>query len=429
MNQIFIGILVLVAWSLSTNASDQCPGALGVQSKEAIVSTVDRNKGIHTYAFVKDLPILAYEITSSKFSSLPQEISNVLGAVDQTTYTEEYLAQNIGSAIALQIKDGNPDFYIIGKDTYQSKYRKVPMAQLLEKNQKLVSQLNATSAGSILDRGDQNLVAIVKTVPVEMVRASHLGYPIEQELTIESPWGEQKKPAGKDAFLTYDASKNQYYMINVDNSGLPIGYVSARPEGTLSAEFLTKLVSNSGAKTQHFIKDLPIVGYRIVSSNFNDIPEGIREVLGKVDQTYYSIEYLSQNIGSVIALQMNGDQPDFYVIGKEVFQTKYVQVATNDFSKKNPKLAAKLATSSVGKLIEANDSNLVAIVKTVPVEMVKMSEVGLPTYDTITIESPWGEQTKPAGSDGYLTFDAGKNMFYMINSASDGRPIGYIEKK
>lgn len=54
-----------------------------------------------------------------------------------------------------------------------------------------------------------------------------VGYPIHEEVVIEAPWGDQTKPAGQDAFLAFDSGKNQFYMINVDSQGLPIGYIKA----------------------------------------------------------------------------------------------------------------------------------------------------------------------------------------------------------
>jgi hypothetical protein len=397
-----------------------------LQDKDFIVSLVGESAGHHVYKFVKDLPILGYRITSSRFSDLPPQIREVLGAVDATQYTEEYLGKNIGSVIALQMNGDNPDFYVIGKETYDAKYKQVEFAQVTEKNAKLVNKLKATSAGAIVNSGDPNVVALLKTVPVEMVRMSQLGYPIDKQVTIESPWGEQTKPAGQDAFLTFDAGKKQYYMINAGENGLPIGYVLSRPEGTQPKDFVTATVAASQAPVYNFVKDLPILGYRITSSRFSDLPPQIREVLGAVDATQYTEEYLGKNIGSMIALQMNGDNPDFYVIGKETYDAKYKQVNLVQVFEKNSKLVGKLSSTPAGKLIKTGDINLVGALKTVPVEMVKMSELGYPIHEAVTIESPWGEQTKPAGQDAFLTFDAGKNQYYMINADSQGLPLSYI---
>src|SRR5215469_6535791 len=65
--------------------------------------------------YVKTNPLLAYKITSDRFVDIPVEIRMHLGDVDHATYERDYLRENIGSVIALQVKDGKPDFYVIGK--------------------------------------------------------------------------------------------------------------------------------------------------------------------------------------------------------------------------------------------------------------------------------------------------------------------------
>lgn len=418
-------IALISVYSVSSYAMS-CKDLLeGVQKKDALVNLVAQNSDHHVYKFVKDLPILAYRITSSRFADIPASIRNVLGAVDATKYTEEYLGQNIGSVIALQMNGDKPDFYVIGKDVFQNKYKQVGLDQVAQKNSKLVSKLRGTEAVAVLDSRDANLIALLKTVPVEMVRMSQLGYPIDKAIVIESPWGEQTKPAGQDAFLTYDSGKNQYYMINVDERGLPIGYVLSRPEGIQSKDFVTATVKGSQAPVHKFIKDLPILGYRITSPKLEDIPESIRNAWGAVDKAKYTEAYLSQLVGSVVALQMNGDQPDFYPIGMDAFR-KYQQVDMSQLSQKNPKLISKLSATAAGALLSANNPNLVAMLKTAPVEMVRMSELGYPIHEEIVIEAPWGDQTKPAGQDAFLAYDSGKNQYYMINVDSQGLPIGYI---
>lgn len=425
MNYRIIGLVVASFCSVTAHAMS-CKDLLsGVQTKDHLVSLVGQSADHHVYKFVKDLPILGYRITSSRFVDLPASIRSVLGAVDATKYTEEYLGQNIGSVIALQMNGDKPDFYVIGKDVFQSKYKEVELGEVSEKNSKLVSKLRATQAGSIVDSGDANLVALLKTVPVEMVRMSQLGYPIDREIVIESPWGEQTKPAGQDAFLTYDSGKNQYYMINVDGRGLPIGYVLSRLEGIQTRDFILATVKASHAPVHRFVKDLPILGYRITSPKLTDIPESIRNAWGAVDQAKYTEEYLSQLVGSVVALQMNGDQPDFYPIGLDAFR-KYQLVDMGQLEQKNAKLVNKLSATPAGALLASNNPNLVAMLKTVPVEMVKMSELGYPIHEEIVIEAPWGDQTKSAGQDAYLAFDTGKNQYYMINVDSQGLPISYI---
>lgn len=199
----------------------------GVQTKEAIAERVSKSSNYKSYKFVKDLPIVGYQIQSSKYSDLPDSIRSVLGAVDATKYTEEYLGKNVGSVIALQMNGNDPDFYVIGMDTFLGKYKLVDLGQVATKNPKLVSKLLSSSVSTLFEANDSRLVGLLKTAPVEMIRMSEVGFPISQSITIESPWGEQTKPAEQDAFLVFDAAKNQYYMINIDSNGLPIGYIPA----------------------------------------------------------------------------------------------------------------------------------------------------------------------------------------------------------
>ena len=72
------------------------------------------------------------------------------------------------------------------------------------------------------------------------------------------------------------------------------------------------------------------MAWRIISTSFEDIPETIRKHIGEVDRTEYSQEYLATNLGSVLSLQMNGDKPDFYIIGKDTFDKKYKVVPASE---------------------------------------------------------------------------------------------------
>lgn len=245
-----------------TEAATRCDVALiGPQTTPQIGRRSDRIKP-HVYRFVKDQPILGFQITSNRIEDLPTEIREALGATDQTTYTPEYLQENIGSIIALQMNGDKKDFHVVGKATFESKYKVVDLNEVLSKNSKLVAKLEQAGMGPLLNSKIPQLVGALKVAPVEMYRMSHLGYPRNKSVTIESPWGEQTKPAGQDAFLTWDQSQNMYYMINTDPSGLPIGYVLSYPDGILSKEFITSAVKNSGARPlkfaiMHFPPDSP----------------------------------------------------------------------------------------------------------------------------------------------------------------------------
>lgn len=176
-----------------------------------------------------------------------------------------------------------------------------------------------------------------------------------------------------------------------------------------------------------FVKDRPILGWSIKTDQFDDIPKAIRMLLGDVDQTKYTQEYLAENIGSIVALQMNGEAPDFYIIGKSVFDAKYEVVDVENVISKNRKLVSRLDNvPEVLELLEQRDSSLVGALKSVPVEMITFSDIGYETVDQVIIQSPWGEQTKPANQEGFLVFDSSENQYYMVNQGEDGNPIGYI---
>jgi hypothetical protein len=419
----YLVILGLLLTGATTWAMGDCERYLGVQAQPVLKDWV-QSKNPAPIEFVKNQPILGFEITTPTVAGLPPEIRSKLGSVDQTTYSDEAFAKYQGSVIALQMKDDQPDFYPIGMQTYKEKYKIVPPYVVTEKNRKLVDKLQAAGLGNLL-AGDERLTGLLKITPTPMYRMSDLGYNISRSVTIQSPWGNQTKPAGQDAFLTWDAGQNMYYMVNTDENGLPIGYILSRPQGVLAADFIKNTVTAMNPPTHKFIKDQPILTWEITSSKFEDIPAVIRNVLGAADQTKYTEEYLAKNIGSAIALQI-ADKPDFYVIGKATYQEKYQNAPFEDVLAKNPKYVEKLKNAGLADLIDSRSPGLHASLKTAAVEMVKMSQLGLPVEDKIVIESPWGEQTKPEGSDAYLVFDGSQNKYYMVNTGTDGRPLGYV---
>ncbi len=179
-------------------------------------------------AFVKDRPILGWKLESDQIEDLPEAIRSALGSVDQTGYTAAYLAENIGSIVALQMTGSGPDFYIIGKETFDSSYQTVAVEQVIEKNQKLIGRLEGVpDVMQMLNSRHPSLVGALKTVPVDMIRFSDIGYGIDETITIQAPWGEQTKPAGKEGFLIFDTSEDQYYMVNQDEDGNPMNYIPA----------------------------------------------------------------------------------------------------------------------------------------------------------------------------------------------------------
>lgn len=199
-----------------------------VQTQSMIAERVSQYNPA-TEAYVKDLPILGWQLTSDQFEDIPEAIRSNLGSVDATGYDQAYLAQNTGSIIALQFNKEGPDFYIIGKDTFDEKYELVPLEDIAAKNTRLIERLDlAPEVKAMFEDQTNGMVGALKTTPVEMLRVSALGYATDDALTIQAPWGEQTKPEGADAFLVWDSGESQYYMVNADSDGLPSSYVPVK---------------------------------------------------------------------------------------------------------------------------------------------------------------------------------------------------------
>ncbi|WP_179946745.1 hypothetical protein [Falsihalocynthiibacter arcticus] len=176
-----------------------------------------------------------------------------------------------------------------------------------------------------------------------------------------------------------------------------------------------------------FVKDQPILGWRLESADLTELPEAIQNNLGSVDATGYDAAYLAENVGSIVALQMTGDGPDFYIIGLQTFTDSYKTVSLKEVSEKNARLVERLEmVPELAKKLAANDPSVVGALKTVPVPMIAMSDVGFAIAEEITIEAPWGAQTKPAGQDAYLVYDTSEEQYYMVNSGQDGNPLNYV---
>ncbi|WGL60046.1 hypothetical protein QEJ31_00315 [Pigmentibacter sp. JX0631] len=199
--------------------------AKGVISKESLVEQIAHSKHYSVHQFIKNLPIYAYKLTTGVESEIPEVILKNIGKIDNTQYSSDYFKKNIGSAVALQLRGSEFDFYVIDKDKFNNLYRQVSIPDVMEKNIKLTNFLLHSKIGYIFSENNANLVGIIKLDPVNMIKMSEVGFSIKDEITIESPWEEQTKPAGIDAYLVYESDKKAYYMVNVEENGLPIGYI------------------------------------------------------------------------------------------------------------------------------------------------------------------------------------------------------------
>lgn len=193
------------------------------------------------------------------------------------------------------------------------------------------------------------------------------------------------------------------------------------------SELITLLYDAPESRYEYFIKDSPIAIYEY-DGDRSVIPVGIGSRLGATDQTEYNEQYFSDN--AIIALQFDGDEPDFYIIGQDVFSEQYRLVNLSEVIDKNSKLFAKITQhESVANLVEAQDERLKGAVKLSTVKMVKVSTIlGRESIrEEVTIEAPWGgTQTKEARNDAY--FVAGDSEVYIVNAGKNRLPIGYVRK-
>lgn len=214
------------------NIGNISQGALKRKITEGLISGK-----LPVHEFVKDAPTLGYRVTAENYNKLPKIVKSLMGDVDGTKYTTEQLKNYIGSVINLQVAQRNgvtvPDVYPIGLSVFQSKYIKADGQDVLAKNGKYLSTLQASGFSDLLSSNDQNLIAVLKIARVSMVKLSDLGFNTQEMKGIQSPWGDKQiKPAGKDGYLVLEKDStgkiDKVYLVNVDEAtNLPIAYINA----------------------------------------------------------------------------------------------------------------------------------------------------------------------------------------------------------
>ncbi len=172
------------------------------------------------YRNIKYKPVVAYVVTSDNYNRIPDFIKYNIGFFDNAAY--------INRAIILQLNDkGEPDFYLISKDDLGG-YSTVETECLEEKNPSLYSYLTKEIGIDAYFEDDSDFLGVIKLSDACFYQASDVGYPINEELVIEAPWGgTQTKPAGEDCFLVPQNKGGKYYMINDNEDGNPIGYIDS----------------------------------------------------------------------------------------------------------------------------------------------------------------------------------------------------------
>lgn len=217
------------------------PAAIAAVEEQAAIAGRVAAAAPARQLFVKDAPIYGYRIgpEARSFDDLPEPIRRHLGGVDDVPRAEyeAFFQRNQGNVIVLQMDGARPDFYIVPRDTFASRYADVPLEQVATRNARLNERLQGVEGMSGLLGRDPNLIGGLRTTPTEMVRMSDSGYPVGQPVTIRTHFGTQTKPAGQDAFLVRETGDfgSRYYMVNVGEDGLPSGYMPHRPAAPVAA--------------------------------------------------------------------------------------------------------------------------------------------------------------------------------------------------
>ncbi len=214
---------IAFSWQMAFASDPKCEGSLAPVSTQTLRQLIDSSNPTR-HSFVKNAPI--YVLRVRDFDSIPEFIRQHLGSLDQTSYSEQALADRLGGVIVLQMNNGAPDFYPVTAEAFSERYRVVDRQQVLFLNPKLDKALRTSpEIVAALENSQLEILGALRTRPVTMVRSSDLGYPLEMRLEIDAPWGgTQVRSDGQDAYIVVG---DEIYMVNLDpETGLPAGYVS-----------------------------------------------------------------------------------------------------------------------------------------------------------------------------------------------------------
>merc|ERR1712224_948040 len=149
------------------------------------------------------------------------------------------------------------------------------------------------------------------------------------------------------------------------------------------------------------------------------LPPKIVTKLGDIDKTSYQ----STDAFGAVALQFTkAGEPDFYLIGEEVFVRSYKETPFADVVEKN----AQLAGAFQEYFKESTPVGVKAVLKVSPVTMFSTVDLGVSASDEMKIEAPWGStQEKSPGVNAWVVENG--SQYYLCNSDDDGMPINYLK--
>jgi hypothetical protein len=191
-----------------------------VVSQNELRGMVSRAK---TEEFIKNTPValvpyarLSDYVPSDKI----QQISELIGGVDKTTYDENTLANGF-LVFQWDSKNNVPDLYVADPNSVKQKY--VRFRGALPTDQKSREKIPSLMVLSHLEIDPSKLPFFVKKDPVKMVRAADLG--IEGKV-IETQWNNQKgqQTVASGGYVVIE-DNGHCYTVAPDANGLPIGYM------------------------------------------------------------------------------------------------------------------------------------------------------------------------------------------------------------
>lgn len=182
---------------------------------------------------------------------------------------------------------------------------------------------------------------------------------------------------------------------------------------------LAKLYAS--AKTHQFVKNTPValVPFTQLDQMVGaDAAEKVKQLAGAVDKTSYDKAYQE---GGYVVFQWNSknNEPDIYIANPNVVRSKYVKFT--GALPTDAKARSKIPSLVVLQHMNIDPAKIPFYVKVVPVEMIKVDDVGLAGK---TIHTNWGEQQVQPG--GYLVREDNGHI-YTVAPDAQGLPIGYIK--
>merc|ERR1719253_2194927 len=315
----------------------------------------DELKGLYQEAaddlftpYVKNLIIGSIRLPDAdSVDDLPQAVVSVLGALDGSKYEGDVMTwmkkDENRAAVVIQFAKGKPDFYPIRpndiavyEEQASEKWMASPVYTQLQ-DWMAAAGLDGDAAADLNGQVKGNL----KTVAQPFIRASAMGFAVEEELIIIPPWSasdRQIKPAGQDCWLTMNAEKG-IYMCNDDGTDNPANYIEASVPWTGAipkpGDALISIATAVGPLPQDELKGLyqeaaddlftPYVKNLIIglirlpdADSVDDLPQAVVSVLGALDGSKYEGDVMvwmkkDENRAAVV-IQFAKGKPDFYPI-------------------------------------------------------------------------------------------------------------------